>query len=143
VATFIRSFTLFTALLVLAAVSASCSNSNQPTIPTAPTPVTTTETFTGTINKNGAFTHTFFTTTTGTVQATLTALDPESTTNIGFSMGTYSGSTCAVLLANDSAVKTSVITGSVNSAGGNLCIRVYDVGKITEETTYEVQVVHP
>jgi hypothetical protein len=138
-----RSFTLFTALLVLAAVCTSCGDSTPTQLPTAPTVPSITETFTGTLNKNGAVTHTFFTSATGPVQATLTQLDPESTTNIGFSMGTYTGSTCAILLANDNAVKTSVITGSVNSVGGSLCIRVYDIGKISEETTYEVQVLHP
>ena len=141
---FMRSFTLVTAVLVLAVAAASCGNSTPTTtIPTTPTPVTSTETFTGTLNKNGANTHTFFTSATGTVQATLTALTPDSTTSVGFSMGTFTGSTCAILLANDNAVKTSVITGSVNSVGGSLCIRVYDIGKVTQETSYEVQVVHP
>ena len=140
---FMRSFTLFTAVLVVAA-AVSCSNSpTTPTLPTTPSAVTSTETFTGTLNKNGANTHTFFTSATGAVQATLTALSPDSTTSVGFSMGTFTGSTCSILLANDNAVKTSVITGTVNSIGGSLCIRVYDIGKVSEETSYEVQVVHP
>jgi len=139
-----RSFTLLTAVLVTAAVSASCGDSTvtSPSLTTS-VPATSTETFTGTINKNGGNTHTFFTSATGTVQATLTALAPESTTSIGFGVGTFTGSTCSVTLANDNAVKTSVITGTVNSIGGSLCVRIFDIGKITEETTYEVQVVHP
>ena len=139
-----RSFTLLTAVLVTAVVSASCGDSTPTSASLTTTiPATSTETFTGSIKQNGANTHTFFTSGTGAVQATLTALSPESTTSVGFSMGTFTGSTCSILLANDNAVKTSVITGSVNSVGGSLCIRVYDIGKVSEETSYEVQVVHP
>ena len=48
---------------------------------------------------------------------------------------------CAVVLANDKATQGITITGTVNTIG-NLCVRVYDVGTVSEPQTYEVRVVH-
>jgi hypothetical protein len=129
-------------LLPLVAASAACDDaSTTPTTPTTPT--TTTETFSGRITVNGAATHNFYSTSTGTVTATLTQLVPESTAKIGLAMGTWNGSTCAIVLANDQAVRTSIVTGTVSTVGGSLCVRIYDVGAMSEPTDYEITVVHP
>lgn len=109
--------------------------------PTAPTTPTVTETFTGTLNVNGAITHTFVTGTFGTVTSTLTVVAPD-TTVLGMAMGTWNGIACQIILAADKAALNTTVTGSVSSVG-NLCVRLYDVGSITEPTSYEVQVVHP
>ncbi len=129
-------------VLVLALAATACDN-KQTTLPTAPEVVKTTETFTGTIGINGAATHAFFTTGIGTLTATLTVLDPAETETIGLSMGTWNGVTCAIVLANDKAVLTSVVTGAVSTSVGSLCVRVYDTGGLVGPTNYEVQVVHP
>jgi hypothetical protein len=129
-------------LLPLVAASAACDDgSTTPTTPTTPT--TTTETFSGRITVNGAATHNFYSTSTGTVTAVLTQLVPESTAKIGLAMGTWNGSTCAIVLANDQAVRTSIVTGTVSTVGGSLCVRIYDVGAMSEPTDYEITVVHP
>ena len=129
-------------ILPLALLAGACGdNTTTPTTPTAPT--LTTETFTGTVNINGAVTHSFAATSTGTVTATLTSMSPDSTLTIGLAMGTWNGATCAIVLANDKAVRTSVVTGTLSSVAGNLCVRIFDVGGITEPTAYEVTVIHP
>ena len=140
--TSMRSFPVCAIVLTGALFSGACG-SKTPTAPTVPDVVTTTETFSGSININGAATHSFFTTVTGTVTATLTVLDPAETVTIGMSMGTWNGVTCAIVLANDKAVLTSVVTGTVSTSAGSLCVRVYDVGSFVGPTNYEVQVVHP
>jgi hypothetical protein len=64
---------------------------------------------------------------------------------IGLSLGTWndSAATCQVTLANDKATQGTVVTGLASSLG-NLCLRVYDAaGTLEQETTYEVEVVHP
>jgi len=130
-------------VLMLSLALVSCGDdTTTPTTPTTPTTIT--ETFSGTVNQNGAITHTFSSTTSGAVSATLTTLGPDSTAILGMSLGTWNGATCAVVLANDKATQGTVITGGV-SAFGNLCVRAYDVGNITPSTpfTYEITVVHP
>lgn len=112
-------------------------------LPTTPDPVITTETFNGTLNVNGGRTHQFFTSATGTVTATLTSLGETPPENVGFSMGTMAGSTCTTVLANDSAVVTSVLTGTVSTLQGALCVRMYDVGKLTGPVDYSFTVSHP
>lgn len=129
-------------LVPLVLVTGGCGN-NQITTPTTPTtPTTVTETFSGTVTKNGAVTHTFTSGAAGTVQATLTALGPDASVPIGMSLGTWNGATCAIVLANDKAIQTSTVIGTVSSVGG-LCLRLYDVGNLTEPASYEVLVTHP
>jgi hypothetical protein len=128
-------------LLFLAFVTTGCGD-DTPTTPTIPTPPTYTDTFTGSINPNGAFTHTFTANFSGTVVVTLTSVTPDNTVRIGLSLGTWNGLNCQVVLSNDSALQGSVITGQLTGAG-NLCVRIYDVGNLVDDTGYEVQVVHP
>lgn len=138
-----RVLTAALLLAPLAAASSACDDALvAPRAPTGPT-TTTTETFSGRITVNGAATHNFYSTSTGTVTATLTDLRPESTSKIGLAMGTWNGATCAIVLANDQAVRTSVVTGTVSTVGGSLCVRIYDVGAMSEPTDYEITVVHP
>jgi hypothetical protein len=129
--------------LVLSLVA--CDSGNDPGIPTAPTPpVTVTETFSGSVNQNGGVTHTFNSTTSGTLSATLTTLGPDSAQIIGMSLGTLSGTTCQAVLTNDQSTQGTVITGGV-SAFGSLCVRAYDTGAITAATPFDyvITVVHP
>jgi len=136
-----RAFKLVAvALPLLLAVSACDSVIDD--IPTTPDPVTVTETFTGSININGAATHTFFTSATGAVTATLVSLGDNPPAQVGFSVGTFAGSNCSLLITNDKAVVTSVVTGVVTTLGGSLCVRIYDVGSLTQSVPYEIRVEH-
>lgn len=131
-------------LLVCAALpfGACDSNTAAPTSPTPSIPVTLTDTFTGEVNRNGARTHSFLAEASGTVTATLTTLAPETIPAIGLSLGTWNGAACQIVIANDNAVQGTIVIGAASSAG-NLCIRVYDIGKIDTLASYQVTVVHP
>lgn len=128
--------------LVLAIVLASACGNDPVATPTTPTPDPITETFAGTITPNGAATHTFSSSAAGSVSATLVAVGPDSAIVIGFSLGTWNGTACTTVIANDTATQSAVIIGNVTQAG-QLCMRIYDVGRFTEPVTYEVTVVHP
>ena len=130
-------------LLVSASLLAGCdSNTAAPTSPTPSIPVSLTETFAGEVNRNGARTHSFLAEASGTITATLTTLAPETISAIGFSLGTWNGSACQIVIANDNAAQGTIVIGAASSAG-NLCVRLYDVGKIDTLASYEVTVVHP
>ena len=137
-----RSFILRLLLLPLAAATFGCGGTIND-LPTTPDPVVVTETFTGTVTINGAETQNVFTSATGTVTATITSLGDNPPTKIGFSMGTLAGATCSVVLHNDAAVVTSILQGTVSSLAGSLCVRVYDVGALTESVPYTITVSHP
>jgi hypothetical protein len=132
-----RSWTL---LLVAALCAPACGDNTNLVTPTNPT--ITTESFPGTVTVNGAVTHQFAATGRGTVTATLTAVGPDRTTAIGVSLGTWNGSSCQVILANDQMTQGASILGQVTGVG-NLCLRVYDQGKLTTAVTYSVDVSHP
>src|SRR5919201_1816497 len=129
-------------LVMLAAGGAAACEDNTTTAVTTPTTPTTTDTFTGTVTVNGAVTHLFSATQRGTVSATLTTMDPDASQTVGVSLGTWNGTSCQIILANDQAVVGAGVLGTVSGVG-NLCLRVYDVGKLNRSENYSVQVSHP
>ncbi len=137
-----RGSTRFTVMAVMALVGAvtfaACNN----TTPTGATAPTTTDTYSGTLTPNGARTFSFSTQATGTVAARLTTISPDSTIVVGLALGTWNGSACQVIIANDAATQGTVVTGTTGGAG-NLCVRVYDVGNLTANEDFTVTVVHP
>ena len=133
---FFRAAALAVAVLVLA----SCGDDvNTPTQPT-PTPIT--DVFSGTLTVNGAVTHAFSATTAGSLTATLTTITPDENPTVGLSLGTWNGSACAIQIASDTAVRSTTVFGTVSQAG-QLCVRIYDVGRISNPNDYEITVVHP
>ncbi len=118
----------------------ACSN-NIPTTTTT-TPTITTDTFNGTLNPNGAQTFSFSVQAAAVLTATLTSISPDSTATLGLAIGTWNGSACQIVIANDKAVQGTVVTGSSGGAG-TLCVRVYDVGNLTQNEAFVVTVVHP
>ena len=130
-------------LALAAALGAAACGDDDNTTPTTPTtPATTTDIFPGTLTQNGGVTHSFVTARSGTVQATLTSVAPDSTLILGFSLGTWNGNACQSVIAKDNAIQAAVLVGTANSAG-TLCVRIYDVGNLTEPVTYQIDVVHP
>jgi hypothetical protein len=63
------------------------------------------------------------------------------TTVVGIALGTWSGTVCSVVLANDFAGVGGLITGVVQGQG-SLCARVYDVGKLSNTATFTIEVTH-
>jgi hypothetical protein len=129
-------------ITVAAAAAAACGDEGGPG-PTTPTPATpVTETHTNTLTINGAITFAPINVTqAGSANATLKTLSPDATAIVGIALGTWSGTTCSIVLANDIASQGSVVSGVVQDAGV-LCARVYDVGKLTAPTTFTLDVTH-
>ena len=131
-------------LIVSLAIGASACSGLIDDLPTTPDPVITTETFNGTLTVNGSQTHPVFTSATGTVTATLTSVGEAAPSKVGFSMGTLSQlGVCTVVLKNDNATVTSVLTGTVATLQGTLCVSVYDTGALSEPVDYVFTVSHP
>ena len=130
-------------LAALGVASAGCEpeiiNEDSP-LPTPTVPVT--ETFAGSVTVNGAQTFAFQALSAGFVQATITTFGPETAQKVGFAIGTYNGITCQQILTNDEARQGITITGSVASAAA-LCVRIFDVGQLTQQNTFEITVIHP
>ena len=138
-----RLFDRTLAALILALAAGACGSDDNNNPPTAPTPPTTvTETYADTIGRNGARTHNFTSSASGTLTATLTTLAPDSALKVGLSIGTWNGANCQLVITNDAATQGTVVTGGVSSFA-SLCVRIYDVGNITDPITYEITVVHP
>lgn len=129
-------------LVVALAVGFVACNNNTPTTPSTSSPATTTDTFTGDLTVNGAKTFTFTTQAAGTVTATLTTVSPDSTVAIGVALGTWNGTACQLVVANDNAVQGAVVIAQ-GSSNGTLCARVFDVGNLTATESFTLSVLHP
>jgi hypothetical protein len=134
-------------LVPLLGLAAACGSNNNSTV-TTPTPVPTvlTETFSGTLGKNAAYTHPFSVSDAGDVSVFLiTSADAGNPDNnaipIGVSLGTWNGASCAIVVANDNVSPGSSLTGRATAAG-NLCVRVYDVGFVPGTANYELLIDH-
>ena len=132
-----RAVLLSVAMLAMAACS---NNALTSTTPTPATPVI--DGYTGTLTKNGAFSTRFTISTLGSVTATIVALAPNSAQILGFQLGVWNGASCTAASSNDSATTGSSITLNASSAG-ELCVRLYDVGFITDPVLYSLQITHP
>lgn len=130
------------ALAIPALGAAGCDSTDSTTTPTPTTPaVSVTEAFSGSVVKNGATTFNFAAAAAGVVTASIKSMSPDTTAIMGIALGTWNGSSCQVVIANDAAITSVAITGAT-SAAGNLCVRVYDVGKLTATQNIEVQITH-
>lgn len=130
--------------LLLPFVFAGCGGDIQDLIGPTPEPVIVTETFSGTLTRNGATSHPFpinFSTG-GQVTAVLKTLAPEGTSVVGFSLGTWNGTACQAVISNDRATTATSIIGTATSTG-ILCVRIFDVGTLLDPQDYEVDVTHP
>jgi ABC-type Fe3+-hydroxamate transport system substrate-binding protein len=130
-------------------MASACSDNTLSQLASASTTTTnpSTETFTGTLSQNGAFTHIFTTTTLGAVTVTIVSLSPNSSQIVGLSLGVWTGTTCSTSpqtggSANDTATAGSSITLNATAAG-NLCARLYDVGFVTTPVLYTLTITHP
>ena len=141
-----RWFSRVPLLIAVTAIASACGGSSSST-PTTPTtaPTVLTETFSGTLLKNAAYTHPFSVTDAGDVSVFLLQsadpADPDNTIPIGVSLGTWNGVSCAIVIANDNISPGASITGRATSAG-NLCVRVYDVGYVPRSANYELLIDH-
>jgi hypothetical protein len=132
----------FPLLLAALFVGSACDNGE---ILTTPTPPTVTETYTGTIPRNGSQIHTFIAGAAGTVTATVSSVAPAGSPAIGFSMGTWDGIVCTAVMTNNAATTSSALSGTVVGIT-SLCIRLFDpFGSIAEDAPveYTVTVVRP
>jgi hypothetical protein len=123
--------------------AAGCDSGDAPTGPSdpGPPPPTVTETFSGSLTVNGGQSFNFSSQAAGAVTATLTDIAPEDAI-VGLSLGTWNGTVCQVVLANDNTSRGITVTGQV-SAIGSLCARVYDAGKLDGSVDFTITVVHP
>ena len=130
--------------LLLPFVAAGCGGDIQDLIATAPDPVVVTETFTGTVTRNGAASHPFPVnySTGGDVTAVLRTISPDTAAVVGFTLGTWNGTACQAVIANDRATAPASLIGLATTSG-TLCVRIYDVGTLVEAQDYEIDVTHP
>jgi hypothetical protein len=143
---------LLAVLLGATLLGPACNNNNSSSTsnPTTPSSFLTTDTFTGTLMRNGAASYSFTVSSAGTVTVTLNAVadtvDPNAPApNVGISLGTWDGASCSVQtgIFSDTASVGASISGTVTGAGV-LCARIYDPASfVGNPLAYTLTVTHP
>ena len=142
-------------LLVPVVVAVAACGQSDPFLPTGPStpPTVRSDTFSGILTKNSAYTHPFTVADAGAVSVfLLSSADPAHPENnaipLGVSLGTWNGTSCAIVIASDNTVPVNSddplkgkLAGQATAAG-NLCVRVYDVGYVPAASTYELLIDH-
>ena len=142
-----RSLARLAPLAVLLLVASGCNGTEE--TPTEPGPTQLVDTFSGTLALNGAFSHPFTVTAPGSMLATLIVLKPadetlppESAVPVGLALGTWNGSICQIVLANDVTKQGEVVLAN-STAVGDFCVRIYDAaGTLALPQAYQIVVDH-
>ena len=96
--------------------------------------------FTGTLTLNSSAIHRF-TAGAGEINVRLKVLAPVESVVIGMALGVWTGASCNIVIADDNAVFNALLIGTA-TASGEFCARVYDAGKLTDVTNYQIDVTH-
>jgi hypothetical protein len=138
----VRLVRVLLAVFAVTAGAAGCGSTTTATTTTTTAPsVSITETYDGTVSVNGAATFSFGVVGAGAVTATYKSMSPAADATMGLALGIWNGATCQVIIANDNAIVNSTVIGQA-SAAGNLCVRAYDIGKLTGTQTVELSITH-
>jgi hypothetical protein len=66
---------------------------------------------------------------------------PATGATMGLALGIWNGASCNIVIANDNAIVNTTVIGQA-SAAGTLCVRAYDIGKLTATQTVELSITH-
>lgn len=125
--------------ILACSAAAGCADDAPITAPVDP-PQEIVETFTGTLTILGASSHVFATGRAGEAQVQIESLAPDSAAVVSLIFGTWNGNNCQVVLVKDDATTSSQLIG--NASVGSFCVRIADIGRLTEPTTYTIRVIH-
>ena len=131
---------LLTAFVFVFVCSAAAGCGDDPVTAPVETPEQFTETFTGTVGILGASTQVFTTTRAGQAQVQIGSLSPDGAAIISLIFGTWNGQACQLVLVNDNATTGTALLG--NASVGSFCVRLSDIGKLTQPTDYSIKVTH-
>jgi hypothetical protein len=118
--------------------SAGCETTTSPPNEDPPDPINLS--FTGTLTLNSSAIHRF-TAGAGEINVRLKVLAPVESVVIGMALGVWTGASCNIVIADDNAVFNALLIGTA-TASGEFCARMYDAGKLTDVTNYQIDVTH-
>lgn len=131
--------------LVIAAplfLLAGCGSADDnPVAPSPLAPASVTQEFSGEVEVQSSRVHPFPVSSRSTIAVTLVTVGPLDTLAVGLGVGTWDGTACTLVAADNNARQAAVLSGTVEP--GNYCAAVFDNGNLTGTITYTVRVQRP
>lgn len=116
---------------------AACGDDNLPTLPTVPTTIT----FSNSLYPGGSAWRSVRVNENSKVTVQFVSILPQTGIATRVSFGTFDGTNCNLTQSVDTATSASDPQISVDVNPGNYCVRVADLGEVTQIATFSVSIV--
>lgn len=116
---------------------AACGDDNLPTLPTVPTTIT----FSNSLYPGGSAWRSVRVNENSKVTVQFVSILPQTGIATRVSFGTFDGTNCNLTQSVDTASSASDPQISVDVNPGNYCVRVADIGQVTQIATFSVSIV--
>lgn len=139
---FVSGATIAVLVLPIVACDNGPSTVDDPIV-TAPTTSPVTESFASQLFVGGSASRSFTAAKAGTATITLVSAGPPATVKLGFGIGVPDvfGSGCLFTRSVEAAVAGTSFSLAVDA--GTYCVRVYDTGTLTANTSFAITIVRP
>ena len=134
---------------LLTCLAAACGSDATPTTPSSTTtPTTQTKVFAGSLEVGASSFYSFTPSQAGTVSVTLASLTVGTGTGVtsnvvmGLGVGVPAGTDCSLTTSVDTAAALVAQMSNAMSPG-TYCVRIYDIGNLTEPVRFAIRIVHP
>jgi hypothetical protein len=122
-------------------VGAGCTTYFETPTSATPTPPDPSK-FESQLVKGGFASRSFTLTTAGTIEITLTSLEPPVRVGLGVGVPDADGSACNLSRSVETTAGSSPqVTAPADS--GNYCVKVFDIGQVEESASFSITVTHP
>ena len=121
----------------LIATIAGCGDANLPTLPTVPTTIS----FTNSLYPGGSVWRSIAVSENAKVTVQFVSILPQTTIATRVSFGTFDGTNCNLTQSVDTVSSSDDPQISVDVNAGNYCVRVADIGQVTQIATFSVTIV--
>ncbi len=126
---------------MVAAVATGCSDAATPTSATSTTEPITAFTFSSTFTARGSASRSFTSIAPGEIALTLTAASPDVRLGIGVGIPRPDGSGCNLTQAAEVGAGSGPHI-TIAADPGTWCVRVYDLGSVSERVAFSLDVTH-
>jgi hypothetical protein len=135
-------------VLLAASICAACGDDGTTMSPSTTTPARSTEVFGGRLDVGGSQFYSFSVSQSGTTEITLLSLRPAGvatttlSVTVGLGLGAPAGTGCALSSATTaSPALTTQLTVTTNPT--TYCVKIADVGTLTDAVDYTIRILHP
>ena len=134
---YFRQSACYAIAALLAVSAAGCGETNTPTLPTQPTTIS----FSNSLYPGGSAWRSVKVDDNAKVTIQFVSILPQTTIATRLSFGTFDGTNCNLTQSVDTITSATDPQITVDVNPGNYCVRIADIGQVTQIATFSVSIV--